>query len=127
MTGSNNINYNGWGGFGLTLLVANSGGAFLVARIAKDPVVSRAVWTSAAVAAGVQLVGFGFAKVLMAKDKGIFMAWAAALAVRFASLVIYGLLVFKVFGDSLVPAPTLISFAIFLLVTSVAEPLFLNA
>lgn len=117
----------GWAGFGLTLVVANAGGAFLVALIAKDPLISRAVWTSAAVAAGVQLVGFGVAKFLMANEKGIFVAWAAALSVRFVSLVVYALLVFKVFAGNLVPAPTLISFAMFLLLTSVAEPLFLNA
>jgi len=117
----------GWFGFIATLLVANGGGAALVALVTNDPLISRAVWTSAAVAAGVQLVGFGFARYLMAKDKGIFLAWAAALSVRFASLLVYGLLVFKVFGHTLVPAPTLISFAIFLLATSVAEPLFLNA
>jgi len=121
------VNRRGWAGFLATLLVANGGGAFLVALVAKDPLISRAIWTSAAVAAGVQLVGFGFAKLLMAKEKGIFLAWAAALSVRFVSLAVYALLVFKVFGDSLVPAPTLISFATFLLLTSVAEPLFLNA
>lgn len=117
----------GWGGFLLTLIVANAGGAFLIALIAKDPLISRAAWTSAAVAAGVQLIGFGFAKFLMANEKGIFVAWAAALSVRFVSLVVYALLVFNVFAGSLVPAPTLICFAIFLLLTSVAEPLFLNA
>ena len=117
----------GWMGFMVTLVVANAGGAFLTGLIAKDPLISRAVWTSAAVAAGVQLTGFGFAKFLMAKEKGIFVAWAAALSVRFVSLVIYALLVFKVFAGDLVPAPTLVSFAMFLLLTSVAEPLFLNA
>ena len=120
------VKAKGWGGFILSLLVANAGGAWLVALIAKDPLVSRAVWTSAAVAAGVQLLGFGFAKALMSNKQGIFVAWAAAMGVRFASLVIYALLVFKVLTE-LVPAPALVSFAMFLLLTSIAEPLFLNA
>ena len=116
-----------WLGFSATLLVANGGGAFLVALIAKDPLIARAVWTSAMVAAAVQLLGFGIAKLLMAKQLGIFVAWGAAMAVRFVSLVVYALLVYRVFAPSLVPAPTLICFASFLLLTSIAEPLFLNA
>ena len=52
----------GWIGFSLVLLVVNGGGAALVALVAKDPLVTRAVWTSAVVAAGVQLAGFACAK-----------------------------------------------------------------
>ena len=117
----------GWLGFLLVLAAANGGGAFLVALIASDPVVTRAVWTSAAVAAVVQLAGFACAKALLSRKQGIFVAWGAAMGVRLLSLVIYALLVFTVLGTQLVPAPALVSFAAFLLVTSIAEPLFLNA
>ena len=115
----------GWIGFSLVLLVVNGGGAALVALVAKDPLVTRAVWTSAVVAAGVQLAGFACAKLMLGRKMGLFTAWGAAMAVRFIALVVYALLVFKVM--TLVPAPALVSFAALLLLTSIAEPLFLNA
>ena len=115
----------GWLGFAVVLLVVSGGAAGLVSVLTKDPLVQRAVWTSAAVAAVVTLVGFGCAKYLMYRKLGLFSAWGGAMAVRFVSLVIYALLVYKTLG--LVPAPALVSFAALLLVTSIAEPLFLNA
>ena len=117
--------FKGWAGFSASLLMANAGGAALVALVANDPLVTRAVWTSAAAAGGAQLIGFGAARMIMARKQGIFVAWGAAMGVRFASLAVYTLLVFK--ASTLVPAPALVSFAAFLLVTSIAEPLFLNA
>lgn len=115
----------GWVGFAGVLLIVNGGAAVLVAVLTKDPLIQRAVWISAAVAAGVQLAGFGCAKYLLYRKLGLFSAWGGAMAVRFASLVIYALLVFKTLG--LVPAPALVSFAALLLLTSIVEPLFLNA
>ena len=116
---------HGWIGFTLALVVVNGGGAALVTLIAKDPLVTRAVWASAAAAAGVQLLGFGFARLLIGRKHGLFVGWGAAMAVRFTALVVYALLVFKVIP--LVPAPALVSFAVLLLLTSIVEPLFLNA
>ncbi|GDX87827.1 hypothetical protein LBMAG44_17400 [Gemmatimonadota bacterium] len=115
----------GWLGFSIVLLVVNGGAAWLLSLLTKDPLVARAVWTSAAAAAGVQLIGFGCAKLMMGRDMGLFAAWGAAMGIRFLSLVVYALLVFKVLG--LVPAPALVSFAGLLLLTSIVEPLFLNA
>lgn len=115
-----------WVGFAAVVVLVNSGGAWLVDLISKDPQVARAVWTSAAVAGAVQLLGFGVATLVLANDKSrLFTAWGAAMAVRFLSLVVYALLVYKVLG--LVPAPALISFAGLLFLTSIVEPLFLNA
>ncbi len=116
---------SGWVGFSGTLLLINGGAALLVKLLSADPLVERAVWVSAAAAAGVQLVGFGCAKYLLYRKQGLFVAWGGAMAVRFLSLVIYALLVFKTLG--LVPAPALVTFAALLLLTSIAEPLFLNA
>ena len=118
---------HGWLGFSLVLLLVNGGAALLVAVLTRDPLVKQAVWTSATVAAGVQLVGFGCAKYLLYRKLGLFSAWGGAMAVRFASLVIYALLVFKTLDGVLVPAPALVSFAALLLLTSIVEPLFLNA
>ena len=115
-----------WAGFGAVVVLVNGGSAWLVDLISKDPLVSRAVWTSAAVAGAVQLSGFGIAKLVLAKDNSrIFAAWGTAMAVRFVSLVVYALLVYKVLY--LVPAPALVSFAVLLFLTSIIEPLFLNA
>lgn len=115
---------SGWAGFTGVLLVVNGGVALLATLISKDPLVVRAMTISAAVAAGSQLVGFACAKYLLGRKMGLFAAWGAAMAVRFVSLSVYALLVFKTLG--LVPAPALITFAGLLLVTSVVEPLFLN-
>jgi hypothetical protein len=115
----------GWVGFSLVLLVVNGGVALLATLISKDPLVVRAMTISAAVAAGSQLVGFGCAKYLLGRKMNLFAAWGAAMAVRFVSLSVYALLVFKTLG--LVPAPALITFAGLLLLTSIAEPLFLNS
>lgn len=114
----------GWFSFAIVLLLVNGGAALLAAVLTKDPLVQRAVWVSAAAAAGVQLAGFGCAKYLLYRKFGLFSAWGGAMAVRFVSLVTYALLVFKALG--LVPAPALVSFAALLLLTSIAEPLFLN-
>ncbi|MDA1082068.1 MAG: hypothetical protein O2973_10405 [Gemmatimonadetes bacterium] len=116
---------NGWLGFVGVLLVVNGGAAALAAAITDDPFVLRAVWFSAATAAVVQLAGFACAKYLLYRKLGLFSAWGGAMAVRFISLAVYALLVYKTLG--LVPAPALITFAALLLVTSIAEPLFLNA
>ena len=115
----------GWGGFAGLLLVVSAGTGFLTSALTTDALVVRAVWISAATAAGVQLAGFACAKYLLYRKLGLFTAWGGAMAVRFVSLVVYSLLVFKALG--LVPAPALVTFAALLLLTSIAEPLFLNA
>jgi len=115
---------DGWAGFAGVLLVVNGGVALLATLISRDPLVVRAMTISAAAAAGSQLVGFGCAKYLLGRKMNLFAAWGAAMAVRFVSLSVYALLVFKSLG--LVPAPALITFAGLLLLTSVVEPLFLN-
>ena len=111
-------------GFALVVVLVCAGAAWLVSLVANDPLVSRAAWTSAAVAIGVQLAGFAAARVLVVRKAGVFVAWGAAMAVRFGSLAIYTLLVFKVLR--LVPAPALVTFAGLLMVTSMVEPLFLT-
>jgi hypothetical protein len=113
-----------WIGFVLVLAVVCGGSAALAATVSTDPLVIRAVTTSAAVAAAVQLAGFGAAKWMLGSKQGLFVAWGGAMAVRFVSLGVYALLVYKKLG--LVPAPALITFAGLLMVTSIVEPLFLR-
>lgn len=110
--------------FVVILVVVCGGGAWLVTLIANDPQVTRAAWMSAAVACGVQLIGFAAARLLVARKAGVFVAWGVATAVRFVSLVVYALLVFKVLG--LVPAPALVTYAGLLMLTSIVEPMFLT-
>ncbi|MBM4194928.1 MAG: hypothetical protein FJ202_11190 [Gemmatimonadetes bacterium] len=111
--------------FAGAVVVICGGAAWLAVLLSQDALVERAVVTSAGVAAFTQLASFGVAKALMARKVGLFGAWGGAMAVRFAALVVYALLVFKVLA--LVPAPALVSFAVLLLLTSVIEPVFLNA
>lgn len=119
--------WSGWFGFLASLLVV-SGLAVAAARLlSADPVIRRAVTASAVAAAVVQLAGFGVAKWMLYRKQHLFAAWGGAMAVRFLSLGTYALVVFKAPALGLVPAPALVTFAALLLVTSVAEPIFLNS
>jgi hypothetical protein len=117
----------GWVGFSAVVLVASGAAAGLATLLSRDPLVVRAVGVSAIVAAVTQLAGFGCAKYLMALKMNLFAAWGGAMAVRLVSLVLYAVVVIKATHLMLVPAPTLVTFAALLFVTSVVEPIFLNA
>jgi hypothetical protein len=116
----------GWMGFVGVLALAGGGAAVLVSLVSRDPLLVRAVTVSAGLAAAAQLAGFGFAKYLLFRNVHVFAAWGVAMAVRFVSLTIYGLVVFKRPDLMLVPAPALVTFAALLMVTSIVEPIFLN-
>lgn len=117
----------GWIGFAAVLMLTSGGVAGVATVLSKDPVLVRAIGVSAGLAAVAQYVGFACAKYLMYRKMNVFAAWGGAMAVRLLSLVIYALVVIKRPDLMLPPAPTLVTFAALLLVTSIVEPLFLNA
>ena len=119
--------YRGWVGFAAVLLLASGAVAGLSTALSKDPVLVRALGVSAGLAAVVQYAGFGCTKYLMYRKLNLFAAWGGAMAVRFLSLAVYALVVIKRPDLMLPQAPTLVTFAGLLLVTSIVEPLFLNA
>jgi hypothetical protein len=112
--------------YSVLLLLICGGAAGLALLVSSDPLVERAVMVSATLAAVAQLAGFACARYLLGRNMNLFAGWAAAMVVRFASLAIYALVVFKAPQYALVPAPALVSFAALLLATSIPEPLFLN-
>ncbi|MCC7194196.1 MAG: hypothetical protein IT356_01440 [Gemmatimonadaceae bacterium] len=117
---------NGWAGFVLVLVAASGATAGLFALLSRDPVLVRSVAVSAALAAASQVAGFGCAKYLLSRNVYLFAAWGAAMAVRFVSLAVYALVVFKRPDFMLSPASSLMTFAALLVATSIVEPVFLN-
>ena len=117
----------GWVAFAAILLLTSGAVAGLATVLSKDPVLVRALGVSAGLAAIVQFAGFWCTKFLMYRKLNLFAAWGGAMAVRFVSLATCALVVIKRPDLMLPPAPTLVTFAGLLLVTSIVEPLFLNA
>jgi hypothetical protein len=84
---------------------------------------ARALWLTAAVAFGVQMVSFGLLHAL--KGRSPWLGWGAGSMLRFGGLAVYALLLVKVLTVPLVPA--LVGYWMFVFFTMVIEPLFLRA
>ena len=82
----------------------------------------RSVTTSGVVALGIQIVAFLVARSFRARN--LLLGWGLGSALRVVALVIYALMVAR-FGRAFV-APALLSFAAFLFLTTVVEPVFLK-
>ncbi len=88
-----------------------------------DPAGARAVTISAWVAAAVQLITFAVAK-LVARQQ-VMAGWGLGVVLRFAVVAAWAFLGIKALG--LAPVPALLSLVIFFFVSTVIEPIFLNA
>ena len=108
--------------FAVVLLVLVPGGAWLITLAVPGAEVARAVWTSAAVAVVVQLIGFAFTRTL--QPANVMVGWGAGVLLRFVALVIYGFVGVKLLGLSITPA--LLSLAGFFFVTTLVEPVLLK-
>lgn len=84
---------------------------------------ARAVTMSAWVAAGVQVITFAVAK-LVARQQ-VMAGWGLGVVLRFAVVAAWAFLGIKALG--LAPVPALLSLVIFFFVSTVIEPIFLNA
>ena len=82
----------------------------------------QAVLASAVLALVIQLLAFTVAR--MFKDRHVFVGWGMGSAMRFVALALYAVIVAKLWGAPVMAA--LLSFAAFLFVTTVIEPLFLK-
>jgi hypothetical protein len=87
-----------------------------------SPAGRQAVLASAAFALGVQAIAFSVARLL--PPRHLLLGWGLGSLLRLAALVLYALVVAKLWRAPL--APALISFAAFLFVTTVVEPVFLR-
>ncbi len=108
--------------FGLTTGAIALLGAVLLTRIFTGPGASQAVWASAAAAIVVQLATFVIAR-RYAKAGNLMLGWGIGAIMRVAALAAYGFAGTGTLGLPL--APALLSFALFVFVSTVVEPLFL--
>lgn len=82
----------------------------------------QAILASAVLALVVQLLAFTVARLF--RDRHVFVGWGMGSAMRFVALALYAVIVAKLWGAPVMAA--LLSFAAFLFVTTVIEPLFLK-
>ena len=82
----------------------------------------QAVWTSAALAFPLQLVGFAIARLMAQVNHGI-AGWGLGAMICLLALVLYGVIVR---GTSLPEGAALVSLATFLFITELIEPPLLN-
>ncbi|HEU4993754.1 MAG TPA: hypothetical protein VFT29_03010 [Gemmatimonadaceae bacterium] len=94
----------------------------VIAWAVSSPAGKQAVMVSAGIVFAIQLLSFGVARLL--RSRHLMLGWGLGSVVRLVALVVYGLVVAKAWR---VPAaPALLSFAAFLFVTTVFEPVFLK-
>lgn len=93
-----------------------------VAWVFVSPAGRQAVLASAALALGVQAIAFSVARLL--QPRHLLLGWGLGSVLRLAALVLYALVVAKLWRAPLTPA--LLSLVAFLFVTTVVEPVFLR-
>lgn len=111
-----------WAGWTLVLLATAGVGAVAATWLWPGPGVARAVWMSGGVAVAVQLATFALARATQREN--VVAGWGAGMIVRIVAIAAYALLVVN--RLALPAGPALISLGVFLVVTTVVEPLFLR-
>lgn len=84
----------------------------------------RALGITAAVAFLVQLVTFSIARAMGARKQNVMAGWGIGIALRFAALMLFGLVAVPRLGLPL--SASLLALATFLFITTLIEPLFLR-
>jgi hypothetical protein len=110
-----------FGGYFL-VVVAGVGMVGLVAWAFTDATGRQTVLVSAAVAVAVQMAAFAVARSL--RGKHLLLGWGLGSLVRLISLVLYAVIVARLWRAPITPA--LLSYVGMLFVTTVVEPLFLR-
>ena len=82
----------------------------------------QALMVSAALAFAVQAISFGITRLVQRQN--FLLGWGLGTLLRFVALVLYAVVVAKLWQAPLTPA--LLSFAAFLFLTTLVEPLFLK-
>ena len=98
------------------------GGAWGITTLRPDPELARAVWTSAVLALGVQLLAFAVARPFVATNP--IAGWGLGSLIRFAVVMLHAFVGVPALG--LQSGPALLSLVGFLFVTMLVEPLFLK-
>lgn len=99
------------------------GGAWGITILRPEPEMARAVWSSAVIAFGVQLLSFAVARPFLATNP--IAGWGLGSLIRFAVVAVHAFVGVKALG--LVSGPALLSLVGFLFVTMLVEPLFLRS
>ena len=102
------------------VIIAVSGG--VLALVYGGEPARRAIIASALVAFVVQLLAFAVVK--LAAEKNVIAGWGVGAILRFLVFVVYALVLVRALG--LPSSPALISMALFLFLSTLVEPLFLN-
>jgi hypothetical protein len=110
-------------GFAAVCAVIIFGGAWGITILRPEPEMVRAVWSSAVIAFGVQLLSFAVARPFLAENP--IAGWGLGSLIRFAVVAIHAFVGVKALG--LVSGPALLSLVGFLFVTMLVEPLFLRS
>lgn len=98
------------------------GAAWGITALRPEPEIARAVWTSAVIALGVQLLAFVIARPFVASNP--IAGWGLGSLLRMLVLVLYAVVGTKALALS--AGPALMSLVGFLFVTMLVEPLFLK-
>jgi hypothetical protein len=109
--------------FAALCVVVIFGGAWGITVLRPEPELARAVWSSAVIAFGVQLISFAVARPFVAEHP--IAGWGLGSLLRFAVVLIHAFVGVKALG--LVAGPALLSLVGFLFVTMLVEPLFLRS
>ncbi len=109
--------------FGAVAAAIIFGGALGITVLRPGAELARAVWTSAVIAFGVQLVAFAVARPFVATNP--IAGWGLGSLLRLAVLLVYAFVGVQALG--LASGPALLSLAGFLFVTMLVEPLFLRS
>lgn len=95
----------------------------LAAFVWTDAASAGAVWASAWLAIGVQVVTFTIARLVARQN--VMAGWGLGVLLRFATVATWGFLGVKALG--MPSGPALMSLVLFYFVSTLIEPLFLNA
>ncbi|HSA54512.1 MAG TPA: hypothetical protein VLE53_02360 [Gemmatimonadaceae bacterium] len=104
----------------LTITAAALGVMLLVFREADE---RRALWVGAAITMVVQLATFSVARAM--RHRNVIAGWGLGVALRFAALAVFALVVAPGLGLPLTAA--LLGMAVFLFLSTLVEPLFLTS
>lgn len=102
--------------------VITLGGAWGITLLRPEPELARAVWSSAVIALGVQVLAFAVARPFVATNP--IAGWGLGSLIRFAVVMVHAFVGVKALG--LQSGPALLSLVGFLFVTMLVEPLFLK-
>jgi hypothetical protein len=109
------------GFFALAALIT-LGGAWGITVLRPEPEIARAVWSSAVIALGVQILAFAIARPFVATNP--IAGWGLGSLLRMLVVMVHAVVGVKALG--LVSGPALMSLVGFLFITMLVEPLFLK-